>query len=184
MLDKIIPINKIYSQTKQRVDIQLDFNNCVNNQPVESLTKLYFKIVNEDLNIIKDKISDYNNETTKHSNKESNLNNLNINLDLTHDYHVREDIDFKKHALELNLHTNNSIIQYIDIEYYNDDSFPKTSLKKNASNKNFRLAFNYMKPENEDSYFKSIYAPCKSSSCYTNTSRVRQNQYLQLKFNL
>ncbi len=174
MNEKTIPINKLFFQTKQRVDMQLDFSNFTNNQPVASLTKLYFNIINDDNNFIKEKISDYNNRLTKgSSNKESNLSSLNINLDLTQDYQVREDIDFKKYMIELNLQSDNCLIQYIDIEYYNDDLINKNNNKKLVnSSKNTRLMFNYLKPELQDSYIKSVFSPCFSSSCFTNTSRV------------
>ncbi len=50
---KIIPLSEIFFQTKQKIELDLDFSNKIMGKPIESLTKLFFRSKETDPNGVK-----------------------------------------------------------------------------------------------------------------------------------
>lgn len=149
---KVISLNEIFLQSKQKIELDIDFNNKSLGKPINSLTKLFFKIKENDLNATKKIL--YNK-----INSENVTSNLSINIELNDKKYDDIDLSKNKVYLEYKLHSENSKINKISLFDYDSNDL---------------INLEYSCIENMPNYLNALYLPADSESSFKNINRVRK----------
>lgn len=147
---KIISLSDIFVQTKQKIELDLDFSNKTMGKPIESLTKLFFRSKETDPNAVKKLICNK-------INNESNASNLSINIELNDKKYDDIDLSKSKIFLEYKFHSENSKIHKISLYDYDTEEL---------------INIEYSCIDNMPEFLNLLYLPVDSENSFNNISRV------------